>query len=67
MKKGTRGGSSKHACTHARRRPRRGVEETESKDYFGIGGDKPDQHRACVRKRERESEERLSETEKEGE
>lgn len=42
--------------THARWRSKRGAEETESKDYFGIGEDKPGQRRACVRKREKERE-----------
>lgn len=60
MKKSTRGESSKHACTHARsaETEARRVGETESKDYFGIGGDKPGQHRACVRKREKVREEK---------
>lgn len=58
--KSTRGGSSKHACTHARSAEieARRAGETESKDYFGIGGDKPGQHRACVRKREKVREEK---------
>lgn len=48
-RKGTGGGTRVHARTLGGDRRSR----TESKDYFGIGGDKPGQHRARVCEREK--------------
>jgi len=62
-----RGEGPRKTRVHARRRPKRGAGETESKDYFGIGGDKPGQPSCAYakeRKRERKREERLREREK---
>lgn len=51
-------GRGSQTRVHARtlgEEPKQEAGETESKDYFGIGGDKPGQHRrACVRASERE-------------